>query len=66
MYHDQGLGPLKLLHFSDAINVTLGLPRPRCSPDHGPAFDLAGKGRADPTSMLAAIRFAVRASREAA
>ena len=62
MYHDQGLGPLKLLHFADAINVTLGLPRPRCSPDHGPAFDLAGTGRADPTSTVAAVRFAVSAA----
>jgi 4-hydroxythreonine-4-phosphate dehydrogenase len=60
MYHDQGLGPLKLLHFSDAINVTMGLPRVRCSPDHGPAFDLAGTGRADPASMIAALRFAAR------
>lgn len=63
MYHDQGLGPLKLLHFSDAINITLGLPRIRCSPDHGPAFDLAGTNRADPTSMLTALRFAIRAVR---
>jgi 4-hydroxythreonine-4-phosphate dehydrogenase len=62
MYHDQGLGPLKLIHFSDAINVTLGLPRVRCSPDHGPAFDLAGSGRADPASMTAAARFAARAA----
>lgn len=62
MYHDQGLGPLKLVHFSDAINVTLGLPRPRCSPDHGPAYDLAGTGRADPASMIAAVLFAVGAS----
>ncbi|MBM4394637.1 MAG: 4-hydroxythreonine-4-phosphate dehydrogenase PdxA [Deltaproteobacteria bacterium] len=62
MYHDQGLGPLKLLHFPDAINVTLGLPRPRCSPDHGPAFDLAGTGRADPSSTRAAVAFAVTGS----
>ena len=60
MYHDQGLGPLKLLHFTSAINVTLGLPRVRCSPDHGPAFDLAGTGRADPGSLVEALRFARR------
>jgi len=60
MYHDQGLGPLKLLHFHDAINVTLGLPRPRCAPDHGPAFDIAGRGVADPTSLSEAVRFALR------
>jgi 4-hydroxythreonine-4-phosphate dehydrogenase len=59
MYHDQGLGPLKLVHFHDAINITLGLPRPRCSPDHGPAYDLAAGGRADPTSMTEALRFAL-------
>ena len=66
MYHDQGLGPLKLLHFSNAINVTLGLPRPRCSPDHGPAFDIAGQGLADATSLRAALRFAVAAARDRA
>jgi len=60
MYHDQGLGPLKLLHFTSAINVTLGLPRPRCAPDHGPAFDLAGTGQADPGSLVEALRFAAR------
>ena len=65
MYHDQGLGPLKLLHFRNAINVTLGLPRPRCSPDHGPAFDLAGRGLADATSLRAALRFAIAAARQA-
>lgn len=58
MYHDQGLGPLKLIHFADAVNITLGLPRMRCSPDHGPAFDLVGTGRADPTSTIEALRFA--------
>jgi len=62
MFHDQGLGPLKLIHFSDAINITMGLERVRCACDHGPAFDLAGSGRADPSSMLAAIRFATRAA----
>lgn len=60
MYHDQGLGPLKLLHFTSAINVTLGLPRPRCAPDHGPAFDLVGTDRADPGSLVEALRFAAR------
>jgi len=63
MYHDQGLGPLKLVHFSDAINVTIGLPRPRCAPDHGPAWDLAGSGRADPSSMFNALLFAVASCR---
>ena len=45
MYHDQGLIPLKLLHFHDAVNVTLGLPIIRTSPDHGTAYDIAGKGK---------------------
>lgn len=58
MYHDQGLIPLKLLDFDSAVNVTLGLPRPRTSPDHGTAFGIAGKGMADPRSMLAAIHLA--------
>jgi 4-hydroxythreonine-4-phosphate dehydrogenase len=58
MYHDQGLIPLKLLDFESAVNVTLGLPKPRTSPDHGTAFALAGKGLANPSSMLAAIRLA--------
>lgn len=60
LYHDQGLGPFKLIHFHDGVNVTLGLPFPRTSPDHGTAFDIAGRGRADPTSMTAAIRLAAR------
>jgi 4-hydroxythreonine-4-phosphate dehydrogenase len=55
MYHDQGLGPLKALDFERAINVTLGLPLPRTSPDHGVAYDLAGSGKADPTSMIEAL-----------
>jgi len=59
MYHDQGLIPLKLLHFSDAVNVTLGLPIIRTSVDHGTAYDIAGKGDADPSSLKAAIRTAV-------
>lgn len=58
MYHDQGLIPLKLLDFDSAVNVTLGLPRPRLSPDHGTAFGIAGKGIARPDSMIAAIRLA--------
>ena len=59
MYHDQGLIPLKLLHFSNAVNVTLGLPIIRTSVDHGTAYDIAGKGLADPSSFKEAIRTAV-------
>ena len=58
MYHDQGLIPLKLLDFDEAVNLTLGLPIVRTSPDHGTAFDIAGKGLASATSMTAAIRLA--------
>lgn len=58
MYHDQGLIPLKLLDFDEAVNLTLGLPIIRTSPDHGTAFDIAGKGIANATSMIAAIRLA--------
>lgn len=58
MYHDQGLIPLKLHAFNEGVNVTIGLPIIRTSPDHGTAFDLAGKGRANPGSMIAAIRLA--------
>lgn len=58
MYHDQGLIPLKILDFDNAVNVTLGLPKPRTSPDHGTAFGIAGKGIADPSSMISAIRLA--------
>lgn len=58
MYHDQGLIPLKLLDFNNAVNVTLGLPVPRTSPDHGTGFAIAGKQLADPSSMIAAIRLA--------
>jgi 4-hydroxythreonine-4-phosphate dehydrogenase len=64
-YHDQALIPFKLLHFTDGVNVTLGLPRPRTSPDHGPAYDLAGTGAADPTSMVRAIELAIRLTRGA-
>jgi len=58
MYHDQALIPLKTLAFWDGVNVTLGLPIVRTSPDHGTALDIAGKGKADPRSMIAAIRMA--------
>lgn len=58
MYHDQGLIPLKLLDFDTAVNVTLGLPKPRTSPDHGTAFAIAGKNIASPSSMIAAIQLA--------
>jgi 4-hydroxythreonine-4-phosphate dehydrogenase len=60
MYHDQGLIPLKLLHFSDAVNITLGLPIIRTSVDHGTAYDIAGKGCADPSSLKSAIELAVK------
>lgn len=59
MYHDQGLIPLKLLHFDTGVNITLGLPFIRTSPDHGTAFDIAGKGLASAKSMIAAIEMAV-------
>ncbi|HTW89336.1 MAG TPA: 4-hydroxythreonine-4-phosphate dehydrogenase PdxA [Candidatus Binataceae bacterium] len=62
MYHDQGLIALKTLDFDHAVNVTLGLPFVRTSPDHGTAFDIAGRGRASATSMIAAIDYAWRAS----
>jgi 4-hydroxythreonine-4-phosphate dehydrogenase len=58
MYHDQGLIPLKLLHFSDAVNLTLGLPIVRTSVDHGTAYDIAGQGKADPSSLFAAVKMA--------
>lgn len=60
LYHDQGLIPLKLVAFDSAVNVTLGLPLVRTSPDHGTAFDIAGRGTADPGSMMAAISWGVR------
>ncbi len=59
MYHDQGLIPVKLLAFNKAVNVTIGLPIIRTSPSHGTAFDIAGKGLADPSSMKEAIRVAI-------
>jgi len=58
MYHDQGLIPLKLQDFDEGVNITLGLPFPRTSPDHGTAFNIAGKGVARPSSMIAAINLA--------
>lgn len=60
MYHDQGLIPVKYLGVEQGVNVTLGLPFVRTSPDHGTAFDIAGQGRADPASLLAAVRMARR------
>lgn len=60
MTHDQGLIPLKLVHFEDGVNVTMGLPIVRTSVDHGTAYDIAGKGTASPASLLAAIRMAAR------
>lgn len=61
-YHDQALVPLKTLHFDEGVNITLGLPIVRTSPDHGTAFDIAGKGIAEPGAMIAAIRLAASAA----
>ena len=63
MYHDQGLIPFKMLHFDRGVNTTVGLSFVRTSPDHGTAYDIAGKGVADPTSMREAIRWALKMSR---
>jgi 4-hydroxythreonine-4-phosphate dehydrogenase len=60
MYHDQALIPLKTLDMAHGVNVTLGLPIVRTSPDHGTAFDIAGTGRADPSSLIAALRLAAQ------
>jgi 4-hydroxythreonine-4-phosphate dehydrogenase len=60
MYHDQALIPIKTIAFDDGVNVTLGLPFVRTSPDHGTAFDIAGTGRANPSSLIAALRLAAR------
>jgi 4-hydroxythreonine-4-phosphate dehydrogenase len=60
MYHDQALIPIKTLAFDHGVNVTLGLPFVRTSPDHGTAFDLAGTGKANPGSLLAALTLAAR------
>ena len=62
-YHDQGLIPVKLVAFGEAVNVTLGLPIVRTSVDHGTAFDIAGTGVANPASMIAAVRLAARLAR---
>ena len=67
MYHDQALVAIKTLAFDDAVNVTLGLPFVRTSPDHGTAFDIAGTGRANPASLIASLKLAARlAAREPA
>jgi 4-hydroxythreonine-4-phosphate dehydrogenase len=63
MYHDQGLAPLKMVAFDNGVNWTLGLPFIRTSPDHGTAYDIAGQGKADPSSMRAAIRLARQLAR---
>ncbi len=60
MYHDQALIPIKTLDFASGVNVTLGLPFVRTSPDHGTAYDIAGTGQADPSSLIAALRLARR------
>ena len=59
-YHDQGLIPVKYLGLEDGVNITLGLPFVRTSPDHGTAFDIAGQGIADPASMRTALHQAIR------
>jgi len=64
MYHDQALIPIKTVAFDDAVNVTLGLPFIRTSPDHGTAFDIAGTGKANPASLIAALRLASRMAAE--
>ena len=64
MYHDQGLIPFKMAHFSDGVNVTLGLPIVRTSVDHGTAYDIAGKGQADPESLISAIQMAAHHARQ--
>jgi len=61
MYHDQGLIPVKYMGLDHGVNTTLGLPFVRTSPDHGTAFDLAGTGRADPSSLIAAVQAAMSA-----
>ncbi len=66
MYHDQALIPLKALHFDDGVNMTLGLPIIRTSPDHGTAFGIAGRNVASPGAMIAAIRMAEKAARHRA
>ena len=65
MYHDQALVPFKTLAFEDGVNVTLGLPFIRTSPDHGTAFSLAGTGKASPRSLIEALRLAAAMSKQA-
>ena len=64
LYHDQGLIPVKLIAFDSAVNTTIGLPFIRTSPDHGTAFDIAGEGKASPTSMIAALEAALELSEQ--
>jgi 4-hydroxythreonine-4-phosphate dehydrogenase len=64
MYHDQGLAPLKMVCFENGVNWTLGLPFIRTSPDHGTAYDIAGQGRANASSMIAAMRLAIQLARQ--
>jgi 4-hydroxythreonine-4-phosphate dehydrogenase len=66
MYHDQGLVPLKMVAFESGVNWTLGLPFVRTSPDHGTAYDIVGQGKADPSSMIAAIRLAKQLAKRGA
>ncbi len=63
MYHDQGLIPVKLAHFNQAVNVSLGLPIVRTSVDHGTAYDIAGMGTADPGSLMEAVSLAASIAR---
>ena len=65
-YHDVGMTAIKVAAFGRAVNVTLGLPFPRTSPDHGTALDIAGTGKADPSSMRAAIELAIKLARRTA
>lgn len=62
LYHDQALIPIKTLHFDEGVNMTLGLPIVRTSPDHGTAFGIAGRNEAEPGAMIAAIRMAAQAA----
>ena len=66
LYHDQALVPLKTLHFDDGVNMTLGLPIVRTSPDHGTAFAIAGTGQAHPGAMIAALRMAAQCAERVA
>jgi 4-hydroxythreonine-4-phosphate dehydrogenase len=66
MFHDQALVPIKTLHFDDGVNMTLGLPIVRTSPDHGTAFNIAGRRQANPGAMIAAIQTAAASARRIA